>query len=577
MQRSRRAFLQRRAFEKDTGGIRDGLYKLSLSLVLLLWGFLFLSSLWISQGDGYRDGLAVNTQDVGVSSWIAEKLGNGENSDSVHKRHVEEFGSHSDEILSVDVAVKKDLSEDLLVDGFGLQHLEATIGGRSEDTSPKNDRPSRIAPLGLDEFKSRAFSSKTKTGTGSAGGVVHRMEPGGKEYNYASSSKGAKVLGFNKEAKGASNILMRDKDKYLRNPCSAEEKYVILELSEETLVDTIEIANFEHYSSNLKDFELLGSLVYPTAQWVKLGNFTTANVKQARRFVLSEPKWVRYLRLNLLTHYGSEFYCTLSLFEVYGVDAVEKMLEDLVSVQDKVFVPEEKKPFASQLAASEGDDGDQLDSFKEIESELSVENSSNLKSEVQRNELADPVEEIHYHHSGRSSGDSALKVLMQKARSLDLSLSLLERYVEEVNSRHGNIFKDLDKDIADNTLLLEKMRLEMKNLHASQKLIVEEVDDLKSWKSLVSRKMDDIMRDNHDLRSKVGKVQDNQVSMEQKGIVVFSVCLIFGFVALLRVVVDMVQWMCMVLVENPRKFCRLRYSWLVLLLNCSIIILILSL
>ncbi|CAN1355255.1 SUN domain-containing protein 3 [Linum perenne] len=61
---------------------------------------------------------------------------------------------------------------------------------------------------------------------------------------------------------------------------------------------------------------------------------------------------------------------------------------------------------------------------------------------------------------------------MQKARSLDLSLSLLERYVEEVNSRHGNIFKDLDKDIADNTLLLEKMRLEMKNLHASQKLIV---------------------------------------------------------------------------------------------------------
>ncbi|KAH0976541.1 hypothetical protein GBA52_026260 [Prunus armeniaca] len=39
--------------------------------------------------------------------------------------------------------------------------------------------------------------------------------PGGAEYNYASAAKGAKVLAFNKEAKGASNILGRDKDKPL--------------------------------------------------------------------------------------------------------------------------------------------------------------------------------------------------------------------------------------------------------------------------------------------------------------------------------------------------------------------------
>ncbi|MCE0481248.1 hypothetical protein HAX54_038843 [Datura stramonium] len=62
---------------------------------------------------------------------------------------------------------------------------------------------------------------------GQAGGIIHRLEPGGSEYNYASASKGAKVLGFNKEAKGASNILSRDKDKYLRNPCSAEEKFLL--------------------------------------------------------------------------------------------------------------------------------------------------------------------------------------------------------------------------------------------------------------------------------------------------------------------------------------------------------------
>ncbi|KAK2999733.1 hypothetical protein RJ639_023140 [Escallonia herrerae] len=87
-------------------------------------------------------------------------------------------------------------------------------------------------------------------------------------------------------------------DKYIRNPCSAEEKFVVVKLSEETLVDTIEVANFEHYSSNLKDFELLGSLVYPTDSWVKLGNFTAGNVKLAQRFVLQEPKLSRKASLT---------------------------------------------------------------------------------------------------------------------------------------------------------------------------------------------------------------------------------------------------------------------------------------
>ena len=148
-------------------------------------------------------------------------------------------------------------------------------------------------------------------------------------------------MASNKESKGASNILGKDKDKYLRNPCSAEEKFVVIELSEETLVVTIEIENSEHYSSNPKEIELLGSLVFPTDDWVKLGNFTAANVKHAQRFALDEPKWLRYLKLNLLSHYGTEFYCTLSVVEVYGVDAVERMLEDLISVQENPFVPEE--------------------------------------------------------------------------------------------------------------------------------------------------------------------------------------------------------------------------------------------
>lgn len=323
------------------------------------------------------------------------------------------------------------------------------------------DRLSRGVPVGLDEFKNKAFTSKNKYLPGQAGSLIHRVEPGGEEYNYASASKGAKVLSYNKEAKGASNILNRDKDKYLRNPCSTEEKFVVIELSEETLVDTIEIANFEHHSSNLKDFELLGSPVYPTDSWTKLGNFSAANMKHAQRFVLPEQKWVRYLKLNLLNHHGSEFYCTLSVLEVYGVDAVEKMLEDLISVQDKVSVTgelsDEKKPGFTQHLTSEGGDSHEDHLVKEPDASIDV---------------PDPIEEIRHQQVNRMPGDSVLKILMKKVRSLDLNLAVLERYLEELNSRYGNIFKEFDKEIGDQGGVLEKIVSDVKSISESKEDMV---------------------------------------------------------------------------------------------------------
>ena len=91
---------------------------------------------------------------------------------------------------------------------------KSSSDAKSEKDNVKHDRLSRTVPPGLDEFKRKAISSKSKSATGQAGNVIHRVEPGGAEYNYASASKGAKVLASNKESKGASNILGKYKDKY---------------------------------------------------------------------------------------------------------------------------------------------------------------------------------------------------------------------------------------------------------------------------------------------------------------------------------------------------------------------------
>lgn len=586
MQRSRRALLQRRALEKAIIG-RSRLYKVSLSLVFVLWGLVFLLSVWISHGDGYQDGSGMPL--IGISTWDEAKQGLNLGSCSVHEHSLIEANSDNSYEGSRNDAETKDFTNELHSKGNVKSTLPVEEGSeveksssdvKSEKDTPKNDRLSRAVPPGLDEFKSKAISYKSKSVTGQAGNVIHRVEPGGADYNYASASKGAKVLASNKEAKGASNILGKDKDKYLRNPCSAEEKFVVIELSEETLVDTIEIANFEHYSSNPKDFELLGSSVFPTDEWVKLGNFTAANVKHAQRFALHEPKWVRYLKLNLLSHHGTEFYCTLSVVEVYGVDAVERMLEDLISVQDNPFVPEEitaeKKSIPSQPEPTEGNNLYQKP-VSETESDPLLDKPEAIKSN-----MPDPVEEIRHQQVGRMPGDTVLKILMQKVQSLDLSLSVLERYLEDLNSRYGNIFKEFDKEIEEKDVLLENIRSDIRNFLDSKEIITKDVSDLISWKSLVSQQLDNLLKDNALLRAEVQKVQEDQTHMENKGIAVFLICLIFGFWAFARLLVDMMLSVYMAVSVNnrsdkSRNFCGTSSSWVFLLLSCSIIIVILSL
>ncbi|KAJ9558579.1 hypothetical protein OSB04_013193 [Centaurea solstitialis] len=583
MQRSRKALLTRRASGKLTTG-KNNFYKVSLSLAVFLWGLLFLLNLWIGRGDGYSDGL----EDLpnGIRTWDELKV------ESDRESHC---SSSSNECVATDLDSKNLIETASISDSenkeqvsnqeFQIEekepnNLSIPTAEQKEIIDPKGSsktEKSRYAPLRLDEFKNKAFNTKTRPSNGNVGSIIHRLEPGGADYNYASASKGAKVLACNKDAKGASNILTIDKDKYLRNPCSSEDKFVIVELSEETLVDTIEIANFEHHSSNLKEFELLGSSVYPTETWLKLGNFTAGNVKHAQRFVLQEPKWVRYIKLNLLSHYGTGFYCTLSFVQVYGVDAVEMMLEDLVSVQDKKFPSKELEGDSNGKDFNAKRDSFDHDSIDGVEHAPSVD-ESNFNRAVTTIDLPDPLAEVRQQQAGRLPGDSVIKILMQKVRLLDINLSLLERYLDELNSKYGSIFKEMDAEIGERDVLMEGIRTDLDSFHASKEALTKQVDDLVSWKTLVSVQLDDITKSNAFLRSEVAKVRENQVHMENKGIVIFLVSLIFGSLAVARLFLGRVLFVLHSkknrLEEGSRSSDR---SWMFLLSSCTIIIVILSL
>ncbi|KAE9593952.1 putative Galactose-binding domain, SUN domain-containing protein [Lupinus albus] len=500
MQRSRKALLKRRNIEKISSE-RNYFYKVSLSLVFVLWGLVFLFRLWINCGHDDQDGSGVLP--IGVSNGNKDNYTKCTNTNYAYEYLTKDIDAyiHSDGFVGESLPIEETLAyaepdDKLNYNSTFRESNEAEItesSAKHENDVQKYDHLSKAFPVGIDEFKRSTIDSKINSGIGISENVMHRVEPGGAEYNYASASNGAKILASNKEAKGASNILSRDKDKYLINPCSSEEKFVIIELSEEILLDKIDIANFEHHSSNLKDFQLLGSLVYPTDKWVFLGNFTASNVKQAQSFVLKDPKWVKYLNLNLKSHYGSEFYCTLSIVEVYGVDAVEKMLEDLINTQDK------------------------LEHVSEISSAKEDSLNRNVPNQV-----------------GRIPGDTVLKILMQKVHFLDLNLSALEQYMEDLNPRYVNIFKVYSKDNGEKYIILEKTKEDIRSFNDLVDVTMKDVTDFDSWKSHISMQLGNVLNDNYDSRYEFDKIHENEVFLENNGVVVFCVCVIFSMLAILK-------------------------------------------
>lgn len=141
--------------------------------------------------------------------------------------------------------------------------------------------------------------------------------------NYASVECGAKILSSNPEAKSTSAILMENMDMYMLNPCNNKIWFTI-ELCQPIQVRQLDIANFEIFSSNPREFLVSISDRYPTKKWVRLGTFRTRDERTVQSFPLDEHQFARYIKVDLLSHFGSEHFCPLSLIRVFGTSMMEE-------------------------------------------------------------------------------------------------------------------------------------------------------------------------------------------------------------------------------------------------------------
>lgn len=146
------------------------------------------------------------------------------------------------------------------------------------------------------------------------------------KFNYASVDCAATVVKTNKDVKGASAILTEVKDSYLLNKCSTTNKFIVIELCQDILVGSVVMANYELFSSMFRTVRFSVSDKFPANgdEWQELGQFEAVNVRDTQVFDIENPLiWARYLKIEILSHFGSEFYCPISLVRVHGTTMME--------------------------------------------------------------------------------------------------------------------------------------------------------------------------------------------------------------------------------------------------------------
>lgn len=210
--------------------------------------------------------------------------------------------------------------------------IEIDFGGFVD---PGNPPPTQSRPShGTDQFSKDERSEDKSADELSA--PRKRGKDAGKtckeRSNYASFDCASTVLKTNSECKGSTAVLLENKDSYMLNICSAKNKFFIVELCDDILIDTVVLANFEFFSSMFRTFRVSVSDRYPVKldKWRELGTFEARNSREVQAFLVENPLiWARYLRVEFLTHFGNEYYCPVSLLRVHGTTMMEEFNHDV--------------------------------------------------------------------------------------------------------------------------------------------------------------------------------------------------------------------------------------------------------
>ncbi|KAL7064828.1 hypothetical protein AAHC03_05035 [Spirometra sp. Aus1] len=184
--------------------------------------------------------------------------------------------------------------------------------------------------------------------------------------NIAAVECGAKLLKASQSARHAASILVDNNDMYMNQPC-ASEKWFILETCEPVQLGTIQIANYELFSSRFKTFKVYVSDRFPAKEWELLGTFQAFDVKGLQSFDLKggSDRLIKYVKFEMLDHYGNEHFCPITMVRLFGL--VSDDLDD-AAAEAEVEVGHVPEAVAAELRS------DQLNELGLVEETASGQN-----------------------------------------------------------------------------------------------------------------------------------------------------------------------------------------------------------
>jgi hypothetical protein len=330
----------------------------------------------------------------------------------------------------------------------------------------------------------------------------------GARFNYASARFGAKVLASNREGRNGKAVLSDDADAYYITSCSAPDKWLAVELSEEVLMDSVALTVVEFYSAPLREWDLYVSRTYPKGDghWTPLARLVALPERGVQSFSLPHPAWARFLVLAGRSVHGEARYCTLTQLQVHGKDAAETLREELAlaevevgevahalratgggdaaagaplvadaqpgdgaasGAQDEAQTQTQTQPLPSQVAEAPAVAQpaaplqpavvtDVVDAAApDAPAVIGGANASDSGAVAPPPEQADPAAPEVSNATARASTpaaappqDNIFKTLVHKLKALELNVSVMDAYMSDINSRYVDNLRQLDADVS---------------------------------------------------------------------------------------------------------------------------------
>ncbi|CAG8588173.1 188_t:CDS:2, partial [Paraglomus occultum] len=230
-------------------------------------------------------------------------------------------GNMTTEIVGGSDRIREKENEDKRLDNNRLITNDALKNGNQESNEQEDyvmshyDKPFKDIPSLL---PSSSYSSPSSQSSD--------LSDLKERFNYASRVCAAMILNTNKGARFAHAILTEDKDQYMLNEYDSE-KFVVVELCDDILIDTIVLANFEFFSSTFQHIRISVNNEYPPRKekpWRLLGEYKAEETRELQVFKVKDPLlWARYIHIDFVSHYGHQVYCPVSLLRVHGVTMIE--------------------------------------------------------------------------------------------------------------------------------------------------------------------------------------------------------------------------------------------------------------